>query len=138
MARPMNSPRRQITDLSESIQIRELNRQLDWLWQQLLGGISMKNISEHGKEEAVDLIESTAADIYDPQIDGINDSITSIEGAISGIESDLSDAQSDITQLGSSLAYTQDDVDDLEDDLSSVSSRVAKLESSLVYPISEP
>lgn len=50
------SVRKTITNLSEPQQIRELNRQLDWVWRQLLGKLDVKSFSTDGLKQ---LIEST-------------------------------------------------------------------------------
>lgn len=42
--------RKQITDLRQSVQLSELNRQLDWMWQQLLGGLSIKSMDSSIQE----------------------------------------------------------------------------------------
>lgn len=39
--------RKQITDLKQAVQLAELNRQLDWIWQQLLGGLSIKSMDSN-------------------------------------------------------------------------------------------
>ena len=41
--------RKQVTDLSEPLQIRELNRQLDWIFAQLYGRLSDKTIDDMKK-----------------------------------------------------------------------------------------
>ena len=46
-----------LTNLTEPQQLRELNRQLTWIWDQLLGGLSMKSL--HGNARAV--IDSKAS-----------------------------------------------------------------------------
>ena len=47
-----NNPKQRLTltDLKEPQQIRELNRQLTWIWDQLLGGLSMKSLNTETKE----------------------------------------------------------------------------------------
>lgn len=50
------SVRKTITNLSEPQQIRELNRQLDWVWRQLLGKLDAKSFSTDGLKQ---LVEST-------------------------------------------------------------------------------
>ena len=57
MAIFMNT-RRQITNLNEEIQLRELNRQLDWIWQHLQGGLTLKNLSQEGKQQLTEFIET--------------------------------------------------------------------------------
>jgi len=42
-----------LTDLKEPQQIRELNRQLTWIWDQLLGGLSMKSLNA-GARKVID------------------------------------------------------------------------------------
>ena len=86
-----SSMRRQITDLSEPLQIRELNRQLEWIWQHLLGGLTMKNMSDSGVEEVTELIVDTTSEIYDSQIEDIENDIDDIENDIDDIEEILAD-----------------------------------------------
>lgn len=38
-----------LTNLSEPQQMRELNRQLSWIWDQLLGGLPMKSLNEEAR-----------------------------------------------------------------------------------------
>jgi len=77
-----NNTRKQITDLSEPIQIRELNRQLDWIWKTLLGGIDLKNLSAAGVKEMTVLIESTMSE----DITSLSDRVTVLEGLINDSE----------------------------------------------------
>ena len=87
-----NNTRRQITDLSEPVQVRELNRQLEWIWQQLLGGLNMRNLSKNGVQQVTELITDTTAAIYDPQIEEIEGDIDDIEDIlavrVSGVKGD--------------------------------------------------
>lgn len=57
----MNITRRAFTDLSEPQQIRELNRQMEWIWHQLLGGLTEKALSNVGLKQTVKRIETTVA-----------------------------------------------------------------------------
>ena len=61
-----------LTNLSEPQQMRELNRQLSWIWDQLLGGLSMKSLSasaravidsKAGAEEVESLVRQSAEEI---------------------------------------------------------------------------
>lgn len=51
MATSTNNIRKTITNLDEPQQIRELNRQLDWVWRQLLGKLDAKSFSTKGLSE---------------------------------------------------------------------------------------
>jgi len=51
MATSTNNVRKTITNLDEPQQIRELNRQLDWVWRQLLGKLDSKAFSTKGISE---------------------------------------------------------------------------------------
>ena len=42
-----------LTDLREPQQMRELNRQLTWIWDQLLGGLSLKSLNA-GTRKVID------------------------------------------------------------------------------------
>jgi len=61
-----------LNNLSEPQQVRELNRQLSWIWDQLLGGLSMKSLSasaravidsKAGSEEVESLVQQTSDEI---------------------------------------------------------------------------
>lgn len=60
MAVSTNNTRKTLTDLRDTQQIYELNRQLDWVWTKLLGGISKKALT---KSCVADLSQSTRDDI---------------------------------------------------------------------------
>lgn len=51
MATSTSNIRKTITNLDEPQQIRELNRQLDWVWRQLLGKLDAKAFSTKGISE---------------------------------------------------------------------------------------
>ena len=50
--------RREITDLTDPLQMRELNRQLAWIYRQLHGGLSIDCFSEAGKRQIASYITS--------------------------------------------------------------------------------
>ena len=154
-----NSMRRQITNLSEPLQIRELNRQLEWIWQQLLGGLTMKNMSSDGVDQVTELVIETTAEIYDPQIEDIEDDIDDIEdilsNRVSGVkgnaESTYRNGNVNLTPANIGAVSTSDIADNLttttsgkvldarkgkalKDDVDSVAGRVTTLENKLVYP----
>lgn len=62
-----NNIRRTITNLRDPQQIRELNRQLEWIWGQLLGGISKKSLAKKCIE---DLSQLTQTDIMNELTNG--------------------------------------------------------------------
>ena len=51
-----------LTDLKEPQQMRELNRQLTWIWDQLLGGLSMKSLNTQTQEVINSKAESASVD----------------------------------------------------------------------------
>lgn len=56
------SIRKTITDLSEPQQIRELNRQLDWVWRQLLGKLDVKSFSTDGLKQLIETTQDALAE----------------------------------------------------------------------------
>lgn len=54
--------RRAFTNLDEPQQIRELNRQMDWLWRQLLGKLDAKAFSTNGLEQIIAATRDVLAD----------------------------------------------------------------------------
>jgi hypothetical protein len=57
-----NNARKTFTNLSEPQQIRELNRQMEWIWHQLLGGLTERAFSTAGARRLVTKTESMIAD----------------------------------------------------------------------------
>ena len=57
----INKARKTFTDLSNPQQLRELNRQLEWVWNQLLGGLPAKALSSDGIRTVVSTVEKTIA-----------------------------------------------------------------------------
>lgn len=57
-----NNARKTFTNLSEPQQIRELNRQMEWIWHQLLGGLTERAFSSAGTRRFVTKTESMIAD----------------------------------------------------------------------------
>lgn len=53
--------RRTITNLKDQQQLRELNRQLDWVWAQLLGGLTEKSFSFGGTTRMVETVQEKIA-----------------------------------------------------------------------------
>lgn len=49
--------RKDFRDLSKPLEVRELNRQLEWLWKQLLGGLNDKSFSSSGLTKIVKVVE---------------------------------------------------------------------------------
>lgn len=60
-----NITRRSFTNLSEPQQVRELNRQMEWIWHQLLGGLTEKAFSVKGIQQTVKRVEKTVATALD-------------------------------------------------------------------------
>lgn len=66
MAKTTMTVRRALRDLSEPLQMAELNRQLEWIWKQLLGGITEKaltgscitTITQKTREVITEIIET--------------------------------------------------------------------------------
>lgn len=56
-----NNARKTFTDLSNPQQLRELNRQLEWVWSQLLGGLSDRAFSNTAIKSIVRTVENTVA-----------------------------------------------------------------------------
>lgn len=53
--------RKNLRDLSNSMELRELNRQLDWMWKKILGGLNSKDFSDAGLKSVVEIVEQTIA-----------------------------------------------------------------------------
>lgn len=61
MANTGSIVRKNLRDLSNSMEMRELNRQLDWMWKKILGGLTSKDFSDGGMRSVVEVVEKTIA-----------------------------------------------------------------------------
>lgn len=61
MANTGSIVRKNLRDLSNSMEMRELNRQLDWIWKKILGGLTAKDFSDGGMRSVVEVVEKTIA-----------------------------------------------------------------------------
>ena len=59
MASAGTTVRKDLQNLSNPLQVRELNRQLEWLWKQLLGGLTEKSFSGEGVKQIIRTVEKT-------------------------------------------------------------------------------
>ena len=107
MSGNVNASRQRLTlsNLTEPQQIRELNRQLEWIWAQLMGGLSKKSLSS-GLQSAID-----------SKAEG--ETVNALTGRITAAESEIRQTPDKITAavnatriggrnylLGTALAYT--------------------------------
>lgn len=113
------SPSRQrlmLSNLSEPQQMRELNRQLEWIWAQLMGGLSKKSLS--GSLQTI--IDSKAEE---KTVDELTGRVTENESQIIQ-QADLIATKVSKTEYSTALAEAADSISDLE-------SRVTVTESSI-------
>jgi len=80
-----NNPKQRLTltNLAEPQQMRELNRQLTWIWDQLLGGLSMKSLNKGTQEIINSKAESEAVDDLGETVESHSSAITQTAEAIS-------------------------------------------------------
>ena len=57
-----STTRKNLTNLSSPLEVRELNRQLEWVWRKILGGLTIKDFSEAGTKSVVTTVEKTVAE----------------------------------------------------------------------------
>lgn len=57
MADMASTVRKNIRNTSKPLELRELNRQLEWLWRKLLGGLDAKAFSEGGMQQVSNTVE---------------------------------------------------------------------------------
>lgn len=60
--------RKTLRNLSDPLELREINRQMDWIWKQLLGGLDLKSFSTNG----VTRIAKKSEDIIANDVDAEN------------------------------------------------------------------
>ena len=63
MASTTTSLRKDLRDLSRPMEVRELNRQLEWIWKQLLGGLPMKALKADAVEQIVHRTETHISEV---------------------------------------------------------------------------
>lgn len=62
MANTGSIVRKNLRNLNDSMELRELNRQLDWMWKKILGGLTSKDFSDGGMRSVVKTVEKTIAE----------------------------------------------------------------------------
>ena len=72
-----------LTNLSEPQQMRELNRQLSWIWDQLLGGLSMKSLNTGARA----VIDSKASS---DQVDELGNRVESLSTEVTQTQEEIS------------------------------------------------
>lgn len=76
-----NNIRRTITNLRDPQQLRELNRQLEWIWNQLLGGLTDRAFSAMGKTRITEVVQNKIAE----NIDADSATVVSLKAAIADL-----------------------------------------------------
>lgn len=80
-----------LTNLTEPQQMRELNRQLSWIWDQLLGGLTLKSLNSGTRAVIDSKASSETVDELGNQIGEVSSSLTQ---TAEQIRSEVSDAAS--------------------------------------------
>lgn len=57
-----STARKNLRDLSNPMELRELNRQMEWIWRKILGGLTAKDFSDSGMRGVVNVVEKTVAE----------------------------------------------------------------------------
>lgn len=57
-----STARKNLRDLSNPMELRELNRQMEWIWRKILGGLTAKDFSDSGVRGVVNVVEKTVAE----------------------------------------------------------------------------
>lgn len=108
------SSRKNIRDLSNPQEIRELNRQLDWIWHKLLGALDSKAFSH----EFYGQIEKAANDSIEPvkkYIDANTQSVKEINSSIKSLERDCEVLSSHVRSLyGRKIVFNNSSFTDSE------------------------
>lgn len=99
----MNAKQRiTLGNLTEPQQLRELNRQLEWIWNQLLGGLSEKSLSP-GLQNVIDSKADTqSVNELDGAVTGLATQVAQNAGSIA-----LKASQTDLDALGSRVDAAQ-------------------------------
>jgi hypothetical protein len=65
MASVGSTVRKDLHDLTKPMEVRELNRQLEWVWRKILGGLTDKDISADGITRIITKVEKQIIDEID-------------------------------------------------------------------------
>ena len=108
-----------LTNLSEPQQMRELNRQLSWIWDQLLGGLSMKSLNS-GTRAVIDSKASSET------VDGLGDRIEEISTEVVQTQEEIS-----LKASREELLSVREILDSAQQDVAALDQRVAKNEAEI-------
>lgn len=101
-----NNPKQRLTltNLAEPQQMRELNRQLTWIWDQLLGGLSMKSLNKSTQEVINSKAESEAVNELGNAVERHSSQIIQTAEAISAEVRRAAEAEEEISSRMSQTA----------------------------------
>lgn len=88
MGEKTSTVRRDIRDLSNPLELRELNRQLEWIWRKILGGLDERAFSDGGIRQVTTTVEKiVSTDITADTIDTnfLNAAIAKMMVAVIGV-----------------------------------------------------
>ena len=74
-----------LTNLNEPQQMRELNRQLTWIWDQLLGGLSIKSLNSKAQQVINSKAESSSVGELERRTSEVEQTADGIKATVSKI-----------------------------------------------------
>lgn len=111
-----NNPKQRLTltDLKEPQQIRELNRQLTWIWDQLLGGLSMKSLNAETKETIDSKADGAVVEEIKETADQASKDANAASGAVFEMQGDVEQAKQDSAQAKADAGEAKEKADTAE------------------------
>ena len=138
----VNASRQRLTlsNLTEPQQMRELNRQLEWIWAQLMGGLSRKSLSS-GLQSVIDgKADGETVTSLSTRIEQAEDEIAlkASSETVNALGERMSSAEKSITQNATTIATkaSQSDFDALGERVTTAESEIEQMPNKITAAVS--
>ena len=121
--------RKRLTDLSQPLQMAELNRQMDWIWSQLMGNLPEKALSGEVRTTIADANGNASEALQTAQ--GLATRVTNAEGDISSLEQTASGLSSRVTNAQNTASQALQTANGFSARITNAEGDIASLELSL-------
>lgn len=121
--------RKRLTDLSQPLQMAEFNRQMDWIWSQLMGNLPEKALSGEVRTTIADANGNASEALQTAQ--GLATRVTNAEGDISSLEQTASGLSSRVTNAQNTASQALQTANGFSARITNAEGDIASLELSL-------
>lgn len=121
--------RKRLTDLSQPLQMAEFNRQMDWIWSQLMGNLPEKALSGEVRNTIADANGNASEALQTAQ--GLATRVTNAEGDISSLEQTAQGLSSRVTNAQNTASQALQTANGFSARITNAEGDIASLELSL-------